>query len=73
MGRSGRVGHLSPAQMDALPPGSHVIDGNSDISTKRADGLWEGFEMGPLTSAKLHKYGPIRRWVGAARRAQVRH
>lgn len=55
---------LSLAQMEALPPGSHVIDGSMDISTKRADGLWEGHEMAPITSTKLRKYGPIKLWTG---------
>jgi hypothetical protein len=50
--------------MDALAPGSHVIDGSYDISVKRADGWWEGHEMAPIPTSKLHKYGPIRRWTG---------
>lgn len=58
---------LSRERMDALPPGSHVIDGSMDISTKRADGLWEGRETAPLTTAKLHKYGPIKLWTGLVR------
>lgn len=33
-----------------------------DVSTKREDGLWDGYEMGPITSAKLLKYGPIKAW-----------
>lgn len=57
---------LSREQMDALAPGEHVIDASMDISTKRTDGLWEGHEMAPLPTAKLHKYGPIRRWTGTA-------
>lgn len=55
---------LTVAQLDALPPGSHVIDASMDISTKRPDGLWEGHEMAPLTSTKLRKYGPIKLWTG---------
>jgi hypothetical protein len=55
---------LNPAQMDALPPGSHVIDGSMDISTKRADGQWIGHEMAPIPTSKLHKYGPIKLWTG---------
>lgn len=55
---------LTRAQMDALPVGSSVVDGSMDISTKREDGLWEGYEMAPIPTAKLHKYGPIRRWTG---------
>jgi len=55
---------LSREEMDALAPGSHVIDGSYDISVKRADGWWEGHEMAPIPTSKLHKYGPIRRWTG---------
>lgn len=58
---------LGPKGMDALPPGSSVIDYEGDISTKRPDGLWEGYEMAPIPSAKLHKYGPIRLWTGEVR------
>lgn len=64
MAAHGRNGHLTRAAMDRLPAGAHVIDANSDISTKREDGRWEGFEMAPLSTAKLHKYGPIRLWTG---------
>jgi hypothetical protein len=55
---------LSRAEMDALAPGAHVIDASNDISTRRADGLWQGYEMAPIPTAKLHKYGPIRLWTG---------
>lgn len=68
MAAHGRNGHLGRVSMDRLPAGSHVIDANGDISTKRADGLWEGHEMAPIPTAKLHKYGPIRLWTGVVRR-----
>jgi hypothetical protein len=55
---------LTPQQMDALPVGTPVIDADMDISVRRADGLWEGYEMGPIPTAKLLKYGPIKRWYG---------
>jgi hypothetical protein len=58
---------LSRAQLDKLPPGQHVIDADMDISTKRADGLWVGYEMGPITTAKLAKYGPVKLWTGPVR------
>ena len=57
---------LSVVQMDALKPGQRVVDAQADVSVKRSDGLWEGFECAPLTSAKLHKYGPIRLWTGVS-------
>lgn len=57
---------LTRAQMDALPPGSHVIDGSMDISTKLSNGLWRSRETMDLTTAKLHKYGPIKLWTGVA-------
>lgn len=56
---------LTRAEMDALAPGTHVIDASHDISVKRPDGLWEGYEMAPIPTAKLHKYGPIRLWTGS--------
>jgi hypothetical protein len=55
---------LGPKGMDALPAGARVIDYEGDISVKRPDGLWEGYEMAPIPSAKLHKYGPIHLWTG---------
>lgn len=58
---------LTRAELDKLPVGALVIDASMDISVKREDGLWEGEEMAPITTAKLTKYGPIRRWKGLAR------
>lgn len=59
---------LSVADMDALKPGQRVVDAHADVHVKRADGLWKGFECAcaPLTSVKLHKYGPIRLWTGVS-------
>jgi hypothetical protein len=52
--------------MDALPPGSHVIDGSMDISTKRADGQWTSpIALAHISTATLHrKHGPIKLWTG---------
>lgn len=60
--------YLTLAELIALSPGRSVIDAAMDVSTKREDGLWEGAEMAPITSAKLIKYGPIRPWVKVPRR-----
>lgn len=53
---------LNAAQLEDLDVGDAVIDADMDISVRRADGLWEGYEMGPIPTAKLLKYGPIKRW-----------
>lgn len=53
---------LTRIQLDKMPPGTAVIDADMDVSSKRDDGRWEGYEMGPITSAKLLKYGPIKLW-----------
>lgn len=57
---------LNAKDLKALPVGSRVIDADMDISVKRPDGLWEGYEMGPISADKLHKYGPIRLWERGA-------
>lgn len=47
---------LTATQLDALPVGTSVIDRYRDISTKRADGLWESWETAPMPSVKVAKW-----------------
>ena len=70
--QSGRRGHLSIGRMALLPPGTQVVNGNSDIAVKRLDGLWQGADISPCTDSQLHKYGPIRIWSAVARPKEVR-